>query len=212
MRVLAITEHAALVETAFENRELLGLVEMVEDGSVVMAADGKSVSGKAMAILEGGAAFLFIVNLEELFVVVYRGYDYNVLEVFGGGTDKRDATYVYFLDDILFGSTAGNSLLERIEVDNDEVDFRYLVFAELFAITIHVAATQYAAEHLGMECLDTSAKNRGITRQGFDCDSVDAEILDELVSTTRRVNGDAICVEGFNDVLKAVLIKDRNEG
>ena len=129
------------------------------DSGVVVGAHCKGVGCEAVTLLKCGATVLLLVDGEELLVVVDGWHYHHVVEVLGGGTDKADASDVDFLDNVLLGGAAGDGLLEGVEVDDDQVDLRYLVLCQLLAVAEHVAARQYAAEHLRVQSLDAAAKD-----------------------------------------------------
>ena len=186
--------------------------EVGVDGGVVMRADAEGVGREAVALLEGGAAVLLLVELQKFGVVVHGGHDDHVVEVLGGGADEADASDVDFLNDVLLRGTAGHGLLEGVEVDDDEVDLRNFVFGQLLAVAVHVAAREDASEHLGVQRFDAAAKDGGIAREAFHGDGFDAEVVDEFVGAAGGVDGHSLGVECANDVLQAVLVEDRDEG
>ena len=212
MGVLAIAQHFAVTAALLEDGQLFGLVEVVENGGVVVAADVEGIGREAVALLEGGAAVLLLVEFQEFGVVVHSGYDDHVVEVLGGGADEADAADVDFLNDVLLRGTAGHRLLEGVEVDDDEVNLGNLVFGQLLAVAVHVAAGQDTTEHLGVQRLHTAAQNRGVAREALHGNGFDAEVMDEFVGAAGGVDGHSLGVKSANDVLQAVLVEDRDEG
>ena len=164
------------------------------------------------ALFEGGGTVLLCVELEEFGVVVDSRDDDHVLEVLGGGTDEGDAANVNLLNDILLGGTAGHSGLEGVEVDDDEVYFGDFVLCQLLSVGVHVATAEDAAEDFGVKRFDTASEDGGIAGQGFNGDGFDAEFLDEFLCAAGGINGDALAVEGFDDVFKTVFVVDGDEG
>ena len=210
--VLAIAQGVGLVAAEFEHGQLLLLVEVVEDGGVVVGTDVEGIGSEAAALLEGGGTVLLGVDVEKLLVVVDGGDNDNVVEVFGGGTDEGNASDVNLLDDVLLGGAGSHGGLERVEVDDDEVDFRNFVLCQLFTVGVHVATAEDAAEDFGVEGLDTASEDGGIAGQGFDGYGFDAEFLDEFLCAAGGIDGDALAVEGFDDVFKTVFVVDGDEG
>ena len=129
------------------------------DGRVIVAAHAERALGKHLAVFYVGLCALLVENVEQHAVFCLAGHDNHVLEVLGSGADERDAAYVDLLDDVGFRSAACHSLLEGIEVNDDEVDFRNVVFFHLLSVALVVAAAQNASKHFGVECLHASTQD-----------------------------------------------------
>ena len=112
----------------------------------------------------------------------------------------------------MLGGTAGDGLLEGVEVHDDEVDLGDFVLCQLLVVAVHVAAGQNAAEHFGVQCFYAAAQNGGIAGETFHSHGFDTEFFDKLLGAAGAVDGHALCIEGFHDVLKAILVKDGDEG
>ena len=65
------------------------------------------------------------------------------------------------------GCARSNCLLERIKVDDYEVDFGNTEFAHCLDVFVERATTENAAEYLGMQSLHTAAQNRWIAGEVF---------------------------------------------
>ena len=122
---------------------------------------------------------LFFDDVVELVVLVDRGNDDDVLEVFGSGTNQRDSSDVDLFDDGLFFGTRSDGLFERIEVDDHRVDFGNLILSGLFLVLRVVATGQNTAEHFGVQGLDASSENRRITRQALYRGGLQPQTLDK---------------------------------
>ena len=144
--------------------------------------------------------------------MLYSGDDDDVVEVFGSSADKADATDVDFFDDVLLRGSAGNGLLKGIEVDDDEVNLWYLILRQLFAVAIHIATSQNAAKHFGVQRFDASAEYRRIACQRFDGNRFNTQVVDEFIGAASRIDGNALGCQGADDVLQPVFIVDGNEG
>ncbi len=177
-----------------------------------MRADCKGVGGETMTLLEGEFTLLFGVKFQEFRIVVHRGHDNDILEVLCGGADQRDASDVNLFDDVLLGSATGNSLFEGVEVDDDEVYLRDLIFIQLFSVAEHVATTQNTAKNLWVKSLYAASEDGGIAGQRLDGYGFDAEVFDEFVCSAGGIDGDALGVESFNDVLQTVFVEYGDEG
>ena len=129
------------------------------DCCIVVAAYAESVLGEYLTLCEVGFCALLVDNVKEHAILCLARNDNNVVEVLGSGTDERDTTYIYLLDDVGFACAACYSLLERIEVYNHEIDLRNCIFSHLLTVTLIVATGKDAAEDARMQCLDTSAED-----------------------------------------------------
>ena len=76
-----------------------------------------------------------------------------------GRTLQPGAAYVDLFDDVGLRSAACYGLLERIEVNDNEVDFRDGVFCHLLAVAFVVAASEDATEDAWVQSLNTSAED-----------------------------------------------------
>ena len=186
--------------------------EIGVDGRVVVAADAEGVHGEGAAIGQRGAGALAVEDVEQQAVLRLRRDDDHVVEVLGSGADERDAADVDLLDDVGFRGAALHGLLERIEVDNDEVDGWYVVLCHLCLVAFQVPAAEDAAEDFGVQRLDASAEDGGIGRHVLHLAAGDAEAFDELLRASRREEFHAFFVQFFEDGVKAVFVEDRHEG
>ena len=94
----------------------------------------------------------------------------------------------------------------------EEVYFGDFVLCQLLSVGVHVATAEDTAEDFGVKRFDTASEDGGIAGQGFNGDGFDAEFLDEFLCAAGGINGDALAVEGFDDVFKTVFVVDGDEG
>ena len=115
-----------------------------------------------------------------------RSDDNDILEVLGRSADQGDTAYVDLLNDVLLVRTRGYSLLEGIEVHDNEVYLRDFILGDLGSVALIITTSQDAPEYLRMECLHTATEDGGIARQVFYLITGDTERLYKRLCTTRR--------------------------
>ena len=150
-----------------------------------MAADAEGLAGKPAALLQGGLSPLLAQDFGQTAVLCLGGHNHHVLEVLGGRTDERYAADVYLLNDVGLAGPAGHSLLEGVEVHDDQVNLGNLVLLHLGLVTFQCPAAKYATEHLRMQCLHATTQNAGIARHVLHLAAGYAQSLDEGLRATR---------------------------
>ena len=99
-----------------------GLIKMVHSGSRLFTPSLRMVID--LALSESCLCAVSVEDVEEHLVLSLARNDHHVVEVLCAGADERDAAYVDLFDDVGLRSAACYGLLERIEVNDNEVDFR----------------------------------------------------------------------------------------
>ena len=82
------------------------------------------------------------------------------------------------------GSALGDIFLERIEVDDHEVERRDFILLHLLQVGRIVAPCQDSSENLGVEGLDPSAEDRGVSRDIFDLCHLVAFLGQEIIGSS----------------------------
>ncbi len=213
VRVLAVAQLLAPVQGQAQGAHA-ALVEVVEDVTVVGTRHGKGLSCQPLALLKGGhgLAAVALEHLQQWAVLCPRGHDGHVVEVLGSRAYERNAAYVYLLDDFLLARTAGHCVLKGVEVDDHKVDFRNLVFFHLLLVACVVATTQDAPKHLGVQRFHSATQYRRVACEIFNCLAGIACLLYKLLGAPSREKFHPAGVEYFENVLKPVFVKDRDEG
>jgi hypothetical protein len=122
------------------------------------------------------------------------------------GADETDATDIDLLDDLRVTSATGHCGLEGVEVHDDQVDGRYVVFLQLRHITVQVAPAEYAAEDFRVQRLDAATEDAGVGRQVFHGDHRDAEPFDEGLRATGGVEVHPGAVQFTDDRFQTILV------
>src|SRR5690606_8230553 len=84
------------------------LVEVVEDGRIVMGGNLEGLGRKSFSVLKGSAAFSLGEQFQEFPIVLHGGDAEHIPEVLGSGPDQGDAPDIDFFDDVLFGGPVGH--------------------------------------------------------------------------------------------------------
>ena len=176
-----------------------------------MAAYAESLGGEPLTLFECRSGSLLLDNVEESGILSLRGYNDHVVEVLGAGTDKANATDINLFDDGSIVRTAGNGLLEGIEVDDDEVDFGDFVLCHLLAVALKAATAEDSSEHFGVKCLHTSAKYGGVGGDILDLLTGIAEAFNETLGASGRKELYTLCMELGEQFVETVLVEYGNK-
>ena len=139
---------------------------------------------------------------------VVGGFDHDgdVGVVLGGGADHRGAADIDVLDAVVIGLAGGDGRLERVEVDDEQVDRRDAV-AEHRGLVLGMRADgEQAAMHLGMQRLDAAVHHLGEAGQIGDIRDGEAGIGDRLGGAAGRDQSDAQAGEGAGEVDQPGLV------
>ena len=126
---------------------------------IIMAADTERTGCKHLTVFDVCLSTFLIQYVKQYAVLCLARYDHHILEVLGTCTDERDTTYVNLLNNIIGRRTTGNRLFKRLEVDNHQVNGRYLIFAHLGYIAFISTTCKDTSEYFRMKCLHTTSKN-----------------------------------------------------
>ena len=186
MGVLAITE--ALAQVVFEEELLVqaGLPAHVRGNAhVIFGSMGVGLGGELETGVVGSVPVR--AQLLENLSVVGGVADYrHVLPVLGGAAYHRRAAYVDVLDSVLHGHAfARNGLPERIEVHAHEIYGAYALLLEGLHVPGNVTAREYAAMHLGMQCLHPAVEYFGEAGDIGDSDRAHAALLEQPAGAPR---------------------------
>ena len=102
----------------------------------------------------------------------------------------------------------GDSLLKRIEIHNDQVDGRYIVFLHLLLISGIIATCKDATKDLRVQCLDATAQDRRICSHVFHLLAWIAQAFDELLSTTCAKELYSLLMKFSKDILQSILMEN----
>ena len=150
-------------------RYLLLPVEILEDVRVVVGALQERLCREGPSVLYGRVSLLLPEQGEQVGIGLLAGHDDHVVVVLGGCPDEGDASYVYLLDDVLFGSVLCDIFLERIQIHYHKVDAGDVVSLPFGHIRRLFPAVQDAAHNLGMEGLHPASEYGGISCEVLNC-------------------------------------------
>ena len=207
MGILAIAHVLGSVDGHTQGRGTFLAVEVVEYGCIVAAAHGKGFLGKPPALTFGRCRALSLEHVGQRGILGFGSHDDNVTPVFGGGTYKRYAAYVYLLDDIGIGGTGRHCGFKGIQVNDHQVYLRNLIAGYLLAVAGVLAAVEYAAEHLGMKSLHPTSKNRGVAGKILHRIAFISKRFYKRLRAAGRKELHAVLVEEGQDFVQTVFVK-----
>ena len=214
MRVLAVGQVDDLLERAHvQRREVLALLgEPAADGDVVARRVGERLRGEGLARGHAQQA-LGLAQLVEHRVVALGVHDDGAERVvLGRRADHRRAADVDVLDDLgLVGPHARGGALERIEVDDDQVDVLDLVLGGRLHVVGVVARREQAGVELGVQRLDAAVHDLREAGEVVDGADRHAGALELLRGAARGDDLDAHLGEAGREVDDPALVGDRQQ-
>jgi|GEM_PF-6315782 len=154
MRVLAIAQRRrAAHRDGQHRRERLGLIDRAEpacDRAVIGCGGGEGLGGEQATLVEAGLAG------RDDGVIGGIGDDRDISVILGGGAHHAGATDVDVLDHRVAVGATGNRRLERVEVDDDEVDRADAVVGHRLGMLGVVAHREQAAVDHRVQRLDAA--------------------------------------------------------
>lgn len=135
--------------------------------TVVVCGMGECLTSPLLALLCGGVWSLSE-RFEELVVLCCVGYDGDVAVVFGSCADEGDSADVDFFDDLVVRGFLCYGLCEWVQVDDDQVEWVYVVLLAVLLVRGVVLAGEYGAEDCRVQGFDATAEDRGVRGELFD--------------------------------------------
>ncbi len=129
--------------------------------------------GKALAQGQRGRALVGGEFIEHRLVVLRLDHDRDVVVVLGGGADHSGAADVDILDAVLVSRALVDGRLERIEIDDQQVDRRNAVVLHRLRMIGIVADREQSTMHVGMQRLDPAVHH--FRKAGQVCDIADLQ-------------------------------------
>ena len=77
---------------------------------------------------------MFQQHITERLILCLTSDNHYIIKVLSSSTNQRNTTYINFFDDSLFFGTRCHSCLKRIQVNDDQIYFGYLIFFYLLHI------------------------------------------------------------------------------
>ena len=197
LRVLAI---AQVIDLLQRDLELGRGVRHVARLSGEPTGDSRVVGGGGLVDLHlqtttGGkrGAAAGLAHLGQDGVVVGRvGDDGDARGVLGGRAQHGGTADVDVLDGVREGDLGvGDSLLELVQVDDDQVNQLNAVLSGLLHVLLGIAAGKQSAVNLGVQRLNAAVHHLGIARELLDGGYGNARVLDGTSRAARRDDLDA---------------------
>src|SRR5262252_17471 len=168
MRVLAVAQPSQLTQTYLDrvwqshNVGLRRFLRRQEPGdlSVVIGGVFKGPDGEPVAEIERQSAAESIEFIGDRWVIIGIDDHGDVVVILGRRADHRRAADVDVFDRLLHRHVGFlNRLAERIEIDDDQVDRLYAVFAHLRAMLLVRADAEDAAVNFRVQSLDAAVEH-----------------------------------------------------
>ena len=112
-----------------------------------------------MEILEKNLNEDMVYYIKKHTVLSLAWNDDYILEVLCTSTDQRNTTDINLLDNISIAGTTCYSLLEWIQIYDNEVDAWNFKFLHLLLVTLIVAASQDSSKYFWVKSLHTTTKD-----------------------------------------------------
>ena len=212
MGIFSVAQVRNAVDCHTERRSVV-LVEIVEYRAVIQARHSERLLGEETAVgkaCDGIAVFLN--DAAQRGILVLGSHNHHIVVILGGCTYQRYSADVDFLDYVGFRSSRSHGFLKRIQINHNEVDFRYFIFSYLLLVALIVAAVQYSAEHFRMQRLHASSKNRRIACQILHRVASISETFDKRLCSACRKEFHTVSVQQFEHLVQSVLMIDRDKG
>ena len=141
--------------------------------------------------------------------IVHRVYDdANVFIVLCGCAHHRRTADVDVLDGVIEGARGiGHGLAKWIEIDDHQIDGRYVVRGQRCHMLDRIATRKNAAVNLRMQCLDATVQHLGKPGVGTDVGDRQSRLLQGLGRAARREQFDTHCAEGGCEFHEAGLVR-----
>src|SRR5215470_14251894 len=200
MRILAVAQSSQLAQTYLDRVwqpqtvDLCRFLRRQEPGdlSVVIGSVFKGPDGEPVAEIERQSAAESIELLCDRRVIIGIDDNGDVVVVLGRRTDHRRAADVDVFDRLLHRHVGFfNRLAERIEVDDDQVNRLYAVFAHLRAMLLVRAYAEDAAMNFRMQSLDATVEHFRKAREVRNVARLDSVLAQQLCRAAGRNDLDA---------------------
>lgn len=201
VRVAAVLERSLDGVGASDSRggglDLLGKVR--GDGTIVLSREGEGGSGEGLAEGHGGAAVVLTHSVHEGSVLGGAGHDGHGRVVLGSSAEHGGATNVDVLHAGGKVGSAGDGLLEGVEVEHDHVDSANAVVNHVLSVFLVAANSKDTTVDLRVERLDATVEHlRGTSHL--------SDVLDDKASIAESLGGTA-SGEELNALLGEELAK-----
>ena len=135
--------------------------EPAGDRRIIGGGAGKGLGRQLLAEIQRQRAEIHLQRIEHRGIVGGVGDDGDIGVVLGRGADHRRAADVDVLDDRRVVGAGAADLLERVEVDDDEIDRLDAVIVHRLGVLGVVAHAEQAAMHRRVQRLDAAVHDLG---------------------------------------------------
>src|SRR5690606_19790695 len=111
------------------------------------------------------------------------------------------------LDDIGRATTTRNRGFEGVEVNDDQIDGRNVIFLQLGHIAGQVTAPKDASEDLGVQGLHPATKDAGVGGEVFDRCNGDAKPFNEALGAAGGIKVYTLSIQFTDDGFEPILVE-----
>ncbi len=215
VRVLAVAERRAEAsgEAPPRRRALVeGCGEPAGDGGVIGGGPRERLPRQLLAKGVGQGAVVCVERVDDRRVILRRHADRHIGVVLGTGADHRRSADVDVLDRRGVVGARRDGFLERIEIDDEEVDPGDPVFRHRRRMGGIVAHPEKPAMHVRMERLHPAVHDLRKTGDLGELGTGDAGPLERRAGAAGRYDLGAARRERTGEIDHAGLVVDRDEG
>lgn len=188
-----------------------GAIEIFIDLFVIMRADAKRAGGKMLAVFERAVGAFGFKHIFQVAIIFLGRDDDDVMKIFSCGADQGDTPDIYFLDDGSFVVCGADGVFKRVEVYDDQVDWRDFVALELCEV-IFFPASEDTPEDFRVERFDPAIEDGGVACKRFYRYSFGAKGMDIIQASAGAVHGDLVFFEEADDMIETFFMIYRDEG
>src|SRR5215831_1009941 len=220
MRVLAVAQPSHLAQIYLDRvwqSQNIGLCRFLRrqepgDLSVVIGGMFKGPDGEPVAVIERQSAAESIEFIGDRRVIIGIDDHGDVVMILGRRADHRRAADVYVFDRLLHRHVGFlNSLAERIEVDDNQVDRLYAMFAHLRAMLLVRADAEDSAMNFRMKSLDAAVEHFRKAGEVRNVTRLDSVLAQQLRGAACRNDLDAASGELPRKFDQSPLVRDADE-
>ena len=214
MRVLAVAQHlrAGSAESDMAGERYIDLArEPLRDRGVVGGGSRVGRGREAPAEIERGPPVVLRQLADDPFIVLRVGGDDDELMVLGGGADQGGSADVDLFHRLVAVRAARDGFLERVEVDDDEVDRRDPVRLHRFPVGGEVAPGEDAAMDRRVQRLDPPVHHFRVTGDVGDVACFEAGVGERPRGAAARHQRDAPFDERGGEFHQPCLVGNREQ-
>ena len=215
VRVLAVAQRLdqPAAECPIVRRRVLERCrEPVGDGGVIGGGACVGLGGKLLPQRQRGRAAVAVELGNKRRVVLRLDHDHDIAVILGGGADHRRAADVDILDRGVVIGPLRDRVLERIEIDHQEIDRSDAVRLERRLMLAVVANRQQSAMHVGVQRLDAAVHHLRKAGEVGHVEHREARVAQRPGGAAGRDDLDATARQRAPKLDQSGLVRDGDQG